>query len=126
VDEWFLCGPIGMTTATRDTLLKHGENQERIHLELFFGYESPTAPQRDCAAATVTFTLSGREATFDLVPGDSILDGALQLRSDAPYACMGGACGTCRAKLLEGGTVEMDQNFAFRSAELGAGYILTC
>ena len=32
-------------------------------------------------------------------------------RPDAPYACMGGACGTCRAKLLDG-TVEMDHNFA--------------
>jgi ferredoxin len=54
-----------------------------------------------------------------------ILEGALQLRSDAPYACMGGACGTCRAKLLEG-TVEMGQNFALGQAELDAGYILTC
>jgi ring-1,2-phenylacetyl-CoA epoxidase subunit PaaE len=63
--------------------------------------------------------------TFDLVPGDSILEGALQLRSDAPYACMGGACGTCRAKLVEG-TVEMDHNFALGKAELDAGYILTC
>ncbi|CKT93735.1 electron transfer protein FDXB [Mycobacterium tuberculosis] len=59
------------------------------------------------------------------MPGDSILEGALGLRSDAPYACMGGACGTCRAKLIEG-NVEMDHNFALRKAELDAGYILTC
>ncbi len=59
----------------------------------------------------MTFTLSGQQETFDLVAGDSILEGALQVRSDAPYSCMGGACGTCRAKLLDG-TVEMDQNFA--------------
>jgi ferredoxin len=38
---------------------------------------------------------------------------------------MGGACGTCKAKLLDG-TVEMDQNFALAKAELEAGYILTC
>jgi ring-1,2-phenylacetyl-CoA epoxidase subunit PaaE len=38
---------------------------------------------------------------------------------------MGGACGTCRAKLLEG-TVQMDQNFALGPAELQAGYVLTC
>jgi ring-1,2-phenylacetyl-CoA epoxidase subunit PaaE len=49
----------------------------------------------------------------------------LQIRNDAPYACMGGACGTCRAKLLKG-TVEMDQNFALGPAELEAGYVLTC
>jgi ferredoxin len=38
---------------------------------------------------------------------------------------MGGACGTCRAKLLEG-TVEMDQNFALGQADLDAGWVLTC
>jgi ferredoxin-NADP reductase/fatty acid desaturase len=125
VDDWFLCGPIGMSTTARDTLIKHGVDSERIHLELFTGYEKVKAPRRGREPATVTFTLSGRQATFDLAPGDSILEGALQLRSDAPYACMGGACGTCRAKLLEG-TVEMDQNFALGQAELEAGYILTC
>jgi ferredoxin len=76
-------------------------------------------------SATVTFTLCGRQATFDLAPGDSILAGALQVRSDTPYGCMGGACGACRAKLLTG-TVEMDQNLALGSAELDAGYVLTC
>jgi len=70
------------------------------------------------------YRLSGF-ATVDLAPGDSILEGALQVRSDAPYSCMGGACGTCRAKLLDG-TAEMDQNFALGPAELDAGYILTC
>ena len=38
---------------------------------------------------------------------------------------MGGACGTCRAKLVDG-TVEMDQNFALGPADLDAGYVLTC
>jgi ferredoxin-NADP reductase/fatty acid desaturase len=125
VDEWFLCGPIGMSTAARDTLIKRGVDPERIHLELFTGYEKVKAPRSGQGPATVTFTLSGRQATFDLAPGDSILEGALQLRSDAPYACMGGACGTCRAKLLDG-TVEMDQNFALGQAEQAAGYVLTC
>jgi ring-1,2-phenylacetyl-CoA epoxidase subunit PaaE len=54
-----------------------------------------------------------------------VLDGALTVRSDAPYACMGGACGTCRAKLVSG-TVEMDHNYALGQADLDAGYVLTC
>jgi ferredoxin len=114
-----------MSTMARDTLIEHGVDPQRIHLELFTGYETAAAPKRDYQAASVTFTLSGQEATFDLTPGDSILEGALQLRSDAPYACMGGACGTCRAKLLDG-TAEMDQNFALGPDELDAGYVLTC
>ena len=73
----------------------------------------------------MTFRLSGREETTPLAPGESILEATLQVRPDAPYACMGGACGTCRAKLVEG-TVEMDQNFALGPADLEAGYVLTC
>ena len=38
---------------------------------------------------------------------------------------MGGACGTCRAKLLEG-NVDMDHNYALSQADLDAGYVLTC
>ena len=60
-----------------------------------------------------------------LAAGDTILESALQAGIGAPYSCMGGACGTCRAKLL-GGTVEMDQNFALGRNDLDAGYILTC
>jgi ferredoxin len=37
----------------------------------------------------------------------------------------GGACGTCRAKLLEG-TVEMDHNYALGQGDLDGGYVLTC
>lgn len=125
VDEWFICGPLAMATAVRETLIEHGVDSERIHLELFYGFDTPPVTRPSYAGATVTFTLSGQRAIFDLVPGDSILEGALGLRSDAPYACMGGACGTCRAKLIEG-NVEMDHNFALRKAELDAGYILTC
>ncbi|MBX9640239.1 MAG: 2Fe-2S iron-sulfur cluster binding domain-containing protein, partial [Mycobacteriaceae bacterium] len=124
VDEWFLCGPLAMATTMRDTLLEHGVEPERIHLELFYGYDTPVTDHA-YAAAAVTFTLSGEQVTFDLTAGDSILEGALQRRSDAPYSCMGGACGTCRAKLLDG-TVVMDHNFALGKAELDDGYILTC
>lgn len=125
VDEWFICGPMEMTTAVRETLLEHRVDAERIHLELFHGFETGSAAGHSYESATVTFRLSGKQWTYDLTPGDSILEGALQVRDDAPYACMGGACGTCRAKLIEG-SVEMDHNFALGQAELDAGYILTC
>ncbi|AYE97998.1 electron transfer flavoprotein [Mycobacterium paragordonae] len=125
VDEWFICGPMEMTTAVRESLLEHRVDSERIHLELFHGFETGSAAEHSYESATVTFKLSGKQWTYDLTPGDSILEGALQVRDDAPYACMGGACGTCRAKLIEG-DVEMDHNFALGQAELDAGYILTC
>jgi ferredoxin len=69
--------------------------------------------------------LTGDEDTLDLAPGDTILEAALQVRDETPYACMGGACGTCKARLITG-TVQMDQNFALRRSDLDAGYVLTC
>ena len=65
-------------------------------------------------------------SSFTLPPdGPAVLDAALQVRSDAPFACKGGVCGTCRAKLLEG-TVEMDTNWALEPEEVERGYVLTC
>ena len=126
VDEWFLCGPTELSTILREALVEHGVHPEQIHLELFFGYDTHgEKPVREHAPSTVTFTLSGRQGTVELTPGDSILEGALQARPDAPYACMGGACGTCRAKLIAG-TVEMDHNYALSQTDLDAGYVLTC
>ncbi|MDD9892298.1 MAG: 2Fe-2S iron-sulfur cluster-binding protein [Gammaproteobacteria bacterium] len=58
-------------------------------------------------------------------PEQTILDAALEQRNDIPYSCMGGACGSCRAKLVNG-SVDMDQNFALDQSELDAGYVLTC
>lgn len=125
VDEWFLCGPAAMSTGARETLMERGVDPERIHLELFTGFGRTGAPARDYQAATVTFHLSGKTQAVGLQAGETILEGALQTGSSAPYSCMGGACGTCRAKLLEG-TVVMDQNFALGRDDLEAGYILTC
>ncbi|MGI8695439.1 MAG: 2Fe-2S iron-sulfur cluster-binding protein, partial [Mycobacteriales bacterium] len=47
------------------------------------------------------------------------------VRPDLPFACGGGVCGLCRAKLIDG-KVRMRRNFALEQAELDAGYVLTC
>jgi ring-1,2-phenylacetyl-CoA epoxidase subunit PaaE len=80
----------------------------------------------DAAGAEVTITLDGRKSTFRLAPdGPAVLDAALAVRSDAPFACKGGVCGTCRARVLEG-SVEMDTNWALEPDEVEKGYVLTC
>ena len=47
------------------------------------------------------------------------------VRADAPYACKGGVCGTCRAKVVDG-EVTMDRNYALEPDETAAGYVLAC
>jgi ring-1,2-phenylacetyl-CoA epoxidase subunit PaaE len=133
IDEWFLCGPFSMVEQARATLLAAGVAASRVHLELFHvDGEAPREaaleqdPTRDAGTSSVTITLDGRASTFD-VPrgGPRILDAALAVRADAPYACKGGVCGTCRAKLVTG-EVTMDRNFALEPDEIESGFVLAC
>jgi ring-1,2-phenylacetyl-CoA epoxidase subunit PaaE len=63
---------------------------------------------------------------FDLdYDGESILDAALKRGADLPYACKGGVCTTCKAKLVDG-KVSMDVNWGLEPEEVAKGYILTC
>ncbi len=57
--------------------------------------------------------------------GQRILDAALRCRPDAPYACKGGVCGTCRARLVSG-EVAMERNYALEQDEIDAGFVLAC
>ena len=54
-----------------------------------------------------------------------MLEGAQRVRPDLPFACKGGVCGTCRARVTEG-EVHMRRNFALEPAEVAAGFVLTC
>lgn len=129
VDEWFLCGPYDMVIDLRDALVEQGVEKEHIHSELFHVEKAPpvrAATAHQGEGAEVTVTLDGRRSTFRLPhPAMSILEGTLAVRSDAPFACKGGVCGTCRARLVEGEVV-MDTNYALEPDEIAAGYVLTC
>ena len=129
VDAWYLCGPFGMVTQARQTLLDAGADPACVHVELFHA-EAPPPRARVADAgtgdATVTVVLHGRSTTVQVAPdGPSVLDAVLAVRADAPYACKGGVCGTCRARCV-GGAVEMDVNYALEPDELAAGVVLTC
>lgn len=133
IDEWFLCGPREMIDNARALLIERGTEPSHVHSELFHAEDAPRPVQvRETPGATaegvsqVTIVLDGRKSSFALArDGERILDAALHVRSDAPYACKGGVCGTCRAKLLSG-SVEMEQCFALEQNELDAGFVLAC
>lgn len=129
VDEWFLCGPFAMVTDARATLFDAGVGPDRVHVELFHA-EAPAPRARQTGpvpgAAAVTVLLHGRSSTVSVDhDGESVLDRVLAVRPDAPYACKGGVCGTCRARVVSG-AVEMDVNYALEPDELAAGVVLTC
>jgi ring-1,2-phenylacetyl-CoA epoxidase subunit PaaE len=130
VDHWWLCGPFGMVNDAIDVLSGLGVGAERVHRELFWVGDDPPAeathdepPVGD--GASVTVVLDGRSSAFTLPPATPVLDGAQRVRPDLPFACKGGVCGTCRAKLVRG-EVAMRRNYALEPEEVDAGYILTC
>jgi ring-1,2-phenylacetyl-CoA epoxidase subunit PaaE len=100
-----------------------------VHQELF--YVEDVAPplarhvEADTPGAEVTVVLDGRATTVTVPPGSTVLEGAQRGRPDLPFACKGGVCGTCRARLVKG-TVDLRRNFALEQSELDAGYVLTC
>jgi len=130
VDHWWLCGPFGMVTDATEVLGKFGVAPERIHRELFWVDEAPPDVIRaervpDGPSSEVTIVLDGRETTVTVAQSDTVLEGAQRSRPDLPFACKGGVCGTCRARVTEG-DVEMRRNFALEPGELAAGFVLTC
>ncbi|MGW0789870.1 2Fe-2S iron-sulfur cluster-binding protein [Streptomyces sp. NPDC002911] len=130
VDGWFLCGPLGLVRGAEGALRALGADRSRIHQEIFHIADEGTAlPTVTRAAAPsksrLTATLDGRSGSWPVQDGESLLDTMLRSRSDAPYACKGGVCGTCRAFLVSG-EVRMDRNFALEPEETGAGFVLAC
>lgn len=128
VDGWFLCGPLGLVASAERTLRGLGVDRSRIHQEIFHvddGSAPAPAPLPTPDRATLTATLHGRSGDWPVRERESLLETVLRNRSDAPYACKGGVCGTCRAFLARG-EVRMDRNFALEPEETEAGYVLAC
>lgn len=126
VAGWFLCGPYGLVTGAEQALRELGVPRARVHQEIFHVDAAPApAPTAAPAHSTLTARLDGRSGTWPVQDGESLLDTVLRNRPDAPYACKGGVCGTCRTFLVSG-EIRMDRNFALEPEETEAGYVLAC
>jgi ring-1,2-phenylacetyl-CoA epoxidase subunit PaaE len=130
VDHWWLCGPFGLVEDAIGLLAELGVPRGKIHRELFYVEDIPPAPATHAEAtagpgAEVTVLLDGRSSTVTVPHGTPVLDGAQRVRPDLPFACKGGVCGTCRARLVDGEVI-MRRNYALEQEELDAGYVLTC
>jgi len=137
VDHVFLCGPFEMVMSAKEAFIKAGVKKSNVHTELFGTPDDLAA----IAAKKHTLSLSEEEAkhTSELTimidgkgtrlklarGGESVLDAALKIRKDLPFACKGGVCATCKAKVVEG-EVSMDLNYSLSDEEVEQGFVLTC
>jgi ring-1,2-phenylacetyl-CoA epoxidase subunit PaaE len=132
-DAFFICGPGPMMDAAEAALLARGVPPEKILIERFTSsalsaeqLAQREAAQQKAAGTELMVTLDGRRSriAFDPTKG-SILDCVQAAGMPAPYACKGGVCTTCRAKILEG-QVTMTKNYGLTEEEVADGYVLTC
>ena len=128
-NEFFICGPGGMMDSVKKALDDLKVDKNRIHIEYFtVPVDQPVKADVNKTGyvnCTATIILDGDERVIEIPAGENVLQAAIDASMDAPYACRGGSCCTCRAKLIEGKVV-MDVNYALLDSEVEEGYILTC
>jgi ring-1,2-phenylacetyl-CoA epoxidase subunit PaaE len=131
IDHAFVCGPTGMIDELESVLQELGLRPDQIHAERFVSALGgkprpkpaliPGAPPAHIAALIV----DGKRREVPVAAGEAVLDAALRAGLDLPFACKGGMCSTCRAKVTEG-SVRMEVNYSLEPWELQAGFVLTC
>src|SRR5699024_4347204 len=119
----------------RDLLSEYGVDPRAVRRDLFTTGEpgAPLARPRPAAltrgepTVTTDFRPDGTSGPVQSPrrANETVLNAALRVRPDVPFACAGGVCGTCRARLVEG-SVQMRENYALEPDELERGYVLTC
>ncbi|MGN0065457.1 MAG: 1,2-phenylacetyl-CoA epoxidase subunit PaaE [Nocardioides sp.] len=130
LDHVWLCGPYPMILTAREVLAELGVPGAKVHAELFHVDEPPPELHHadaalEGASSDVTVILDGRSTTSPMPRGTTLLDSAQRVRGDLPFACRGGVCGTCRARVASG-EVEMVRNYALEEHEVAADFVLTC
>jgi ring-1,2-phenylacetyl-CoA epoxidase subunit PaaE len=129
--EYFICGPGPMMENVKNVLNDLKVDTKKIHIEYFTAVEEAVKKAEAASSggkvmSKVTIIMDGQELNVDLSSdGPTILDVAIEHDLDAPFACKGAVCCTCRAKVMEG-KMSMDANYALSEEEIEQGYVLTC
>jgi ring-1,2-phenylacetyl-CoA epoxidase subunit PaaE len=119
----WVCGPEGLLGGLRPALAALGVPHRRVHTELFDA-AVPTAPPVE-GTSTVRVLSGGAVRETTLPRSAWLLDAARGAGADVPFSCLGGMCGSCRARVVAG-RADMVTNHQLSAAEVAAGHVLTC
>jgi ring-1,2-phenylacetyl-CoA epoxidase subunit PaaE len=130
----FLCGPGSLIKDARDSLVAIGVASTAIAFEFFAagGGAYRASPKTSAAPAkapatgrAVSVILDGIRHQLLLADGETVLQAALKAGLKAPYACSGGMCSTCRARVVSG-AAHMLVNYSLEPWEIEKGFTLAC
>lgn len=131
--EFYTCGPTGLMKAVENTLKRLNVSDDKINVEYFTEKDaddkkavSVGQAEEDYDGVTeIDVVCDGKSSNFMMKGKETVLDACSKNNVDPPFACMVGACTTCRCKLSEG-SVEMGDSEALTPREIEQGYILSC
>lgn len=77
------------------------------------------------AAKSAKITLAGSAESFNVEPGQTILEAAETSGVSLPHACRSGLCGACKMLAVKG-QADMPKGHMLSDDEIAEGYVLTC
>lgn len=127
--QCFVCGPSGMMIEAEEGLKMAGIPSENIHIEKFTA-PPPSAQEVKMEGAflenrEVKILLKEKEHYVPVKAGKTILDSMLDHKIKAPYVCMDGICGSCKAERISG-EVYMRKGHVLTETEVNENLILPC
>lgn len=130
IDDVYVCGPEEMIYSVKSFFEEKGLPSNQIHFELFHSGNSTktnaSEEKRKISTCDVELIIDDDLISFQMDESDkNLLVAAQRAGADVPFACKGGVCCTCKAKILEG-EAEMLVNYALEPEEVETGYVLTC
>jgi len=131
--EFYTCGPTGLMRAVENTLKRLNVSDDKVNVEYFTEKDAEDKKAVTVGEAEADYdgvteidvVCDGKSSSFSMKGKETILDACSKNSVDPPFACMVGACTTCRCKMTEG-SVEMGDCEALTPKEIEQGYILSC
>ena len=133
IDCAALCGPAPLIDEAAQAFIELGVPEAAVRRELFAppktqarrAAEKAERPAAALQGKPLGITLAGRAHAIDILDDETVIEAAQRHGLDVPFACKGGMCCTCRARITEG-SVAMDANYSLEKWEMEAGFVLTC